>query len=1012
MKNYKIWNILLIISCIMSQTPEQIKKAKEIIKQTGMTESQARSMAKAQGYSDKQIDAAIEKELGKSKRLDEPIKDESKKSGIPDLGVTNNMSNQKTPEIETKNIVEEEMEILDDDEEVNEINESKQQKPSPTFPHFGYDIFRGDPSLFQATSVGAVDPEYLIGPGDEIIVMLWGETQFRQVLTVDREGFIFIPEVGQVFVNGLNLNLLESKLFRVLSQAYASLNPQNRKATTFLDVSLGNLRPLRIQVLGEVNQPGAYTVSPSATLFSALYYFNGPTILGSLRDIQLIRNDKHITSIDFYDYLLTGKRPNDEKLQLDDVIFIPKRMKTVSISGEIQSPGVYELKSIETLKDLIEISGKLKITAYLDRIQIDRIIPFERRLELGIDRMFVDVNLRSLLESDEKFELFDGDAVNIFSILDIRSNVVEISGSVTRPGKYDLGDSLTLLDLINKADGILGSAYLDRIDVVRVKPDDNEELIKLNLEKVLNGETESNIKLKGLDKIRVYGIEDLVSKSYVSIEGFVKRPGEFLLQENMTLYDLIFMGGGIIDEKNIKDTYLERAELIRQSVSSFNKKIIPFNLGLVLEGKGEALLPLKGGDAVRIYSISEIKGQTRYVNLSGHVKREGSYELYNNMTVFDLLFKAGGFDDLAFQSTTYLDRADLIRYGPKYINKFIIPFNLDSVLSNKSSKQNFKLFNGDEIRIYSSDIFEKPTFITISGSINNPGTYQLKNGMTIKDIIFESGGVSDNVYKYKIEIARIDPNIVNDDAYAETINLDMLNDYSISNIDYKLGNNSSKIEIKRDEFKLRPYDHIMVRPDPHFHMQRMVNLSGAVYYPGDYVIKQSKETVSDLMKRAEGLRPNAYPIASTLTRKGQMIQIDMEQILKKPYTKFDITLQDGDLIFVATQPTITQILGEVSVPGFYKYVQGQRVNDYIKTAGGFTQNAEKKDIWIRYPNGKSQQYNRWFSNPKVLDGSIITIGLKKEEEPFDKTEFTKEIASIMADFAQVVMLIAAVNQSN
>ena len=180
-------------------------------------------------------------------------------------------------------------ELIVQNDSIQEILEdSLQEDIIESLNYFGYDIFKRDPALFQATSVGAVDPDYLIGPGDEIIVMLWGETQFRQVLTVDREGFVFIPEIGQVFVNGLNLNLLESKLFRVFSQSYASLNPQNRTPTTFLDVSLGNLRPLRVQVLGEVAQPGAYTVSPSATLFSALYYFNGPTFLGSLRDIQLM----------------------------------------------------------------------------------------------------------------------------------------------------------------------------------------------------------------------------------------------------------------------------------------------------------------------------------------------------------------------------------------------------------------------------------------------------------------------------------------------------------------------------------------------------------------------------------------------------------------------------------------------------------------------------------------------------------------------------------------------------
>ena len=247
------------------------------------------------------------------------------------------------------------------DEEESKLKlESKVEAITSTINYFGYNIFERDPEIFQSTNVGAINPDYLIGPGDDIIIMLWGETEFRQVLKVDKEGFVFIPEVGQVFVNGLSLNLLESKLFRVFSQAYQSLNPQGREATTFLDISLGNLRPLRIQVLGEVAQPGAYTISPSATLFSSLYYFKGPTRQGSLRDIQLIRGEKVIASIDFYDFLLTGKKPKDEKLLLDDVVFIPKRMKTIFIRGEINRPGIYEMKNGETFTDLLKICRGLK----------------------------------------------------------------------------------------------------------------------------------------------------------------------------------------------------------------------------------------------------------------------------------------------------------------------------------------------------------------------------------------------------------------------------------------------------------------------------------------------------------------------------------------------------------------------------------------------------------------------------------------------------------------------------
>ncbi|SVE51332.1 uncharacterized protein METZ01_LOCUS504186, partial [marine metagenome] len=232
---------------------------------------------------------------------------------------------------------------------------------------------------------------------------------FRQVLTVDREGFVFIAEIGQVFVNGLNLNLLESKLFRVLSQSYASLNPLGREPTTFLDISIGNLRPLRIQVLGEVPQPGAYTVSPSATLFSSLYYFNGPTTRGSLRSIHLIRAGEELATIDFYDYLLTGKKPKDEKLQLDDVVFIPRRMKSVAIVGDINRPGIYELKSNESLSDIIAIAGDLKVTAYLDRAQIDRIVPFDQRNDIEMERMYLDVNLNEILDLQKIIPLYDGD---------------------------------------------------------------------------------------------------------------------------------------------------------------------------------------------------------------------------------------------------------------------------------------------------------------------------------------------------------------------------------------------------------------------------------------------------------------------------------------------------------------------------------------------------------------------------------------------------------------------------
>ena len=903
-------------------------------------------------------------------------------------------------------IGQDDLEIVD--ESVLDI-ESQAQPSKRGLTYFGYDIFGRDPALFQATSVGVVDPDYLIGPGDEIIVMLWGETQFRQVLTVDREGFVFIPEIGQVFVNGLNLNLLESKLFRVFSQSYASLNPQGRTPTTFLDVSLGNLRPLRIQVLGEVAYPGAYTVSPSATLFSSLYYFNGPTTLGSLRDIQLIRGGKKIASIDFYDYLLTGKKPKDQKLQLDDVVFIPKRLKTVSIEGEINRSGIYELKPEESLIDLIAMAGDLKITAYLNRSQIDRIVPFEDRAELGMDRMYTDVNLEQVLQSNDGFPLQDGDRMQVFSVMDLRQNVVDLRGAVTRPGAYDLGDSLKLSELINKADGLLGDAYLERVDIVRIKPDFTEELIKLDLGQALEGSPDNDIGLQGLDRVRIYGLTEMVPRGYASITGHVKRPGRFLLQENMTLYDLIFKAGGYVDKEYKKRTYLKRAELVRAKEDSDEKEIIPFDLGQVLDKQGLANTTLRTDDAVRIYSVKDIEGATNYVSIGGHVKRPGTYELFEeNMRIYDLLFIAGGFDDPVYKSKTFLGRADLIRFDHDRITQSIIPFNLDDVLSDRSNKQNIILLPGDEIRVYSETVFNTIHPVSIDGVVRSPGAYDLKTNMTLKDLILEAGGLNRNVYRYKVEVARIDPFNNNLDEYAELISFKIDENFRIS---FANSNGSSNKELSSNSgvFYLKAYDLVSIRPDPYFTGQRQVNISGEILYPGKYTILSSDEKITDIIDRAGGLRPNAYSFGSTFARKGQNVQLDISKIKKYPNSKLNIQVQDGDEINIAMRPNIIQVVGEVNAPGFYKFQPRKRINDIIRMAGGYSQNAEKENIYIRYPNGTSMKYNRWLGNKKVLDGSTITVGTKKEEEPFDRTEYAKELTAILANLAQAIsiMLLAA-----
>ena len=1030
--------LLMATVLLLGQSTEELKKA---AKKAGITtEAQARELAKQRGMTDAQIEAEMKErgltpgeEAAAEKPQVEPVEAPPSEAVVEtttpeDEAVGEEISpvdeeilplagEEEIPTVaedEIPTIEEEELTVQGEEEleDIEEVSiESQLQPGRKGLPYFGYDVFEGDPELFQASTLGAIDPHYSIGPGDEIIIMLWGETQFRQVFTVGREGFIFVPDVGQVFVNGLTLENLEKKLFRVLSQSYASLNPSQGNASTFLDVSLGNLRPLRIMALGEVGQPGAYSVNPSTTLFTSLYYFKGLTTLGSLRDIRLVRNGKKMASIDLYDYLLTGKPANDVRLQLDDVIFIPPRGKTVSIQGEIKREAIYELKKGETLEELITIAGGLKTTAYLDRAQVDRIVPFEERAEVGMDRILMDVDLNDILYSDSEFALKDGDQVQLFSVLDIRQNVVVITGaSVGRPGIYDLGDSLRLSELIMQADSLLGDAYVDRADIIRFREDLREELLKVNLGKAMEGDREHDIFLQPMDRVQIYSLTEMIPGHRVALSGHVKRPGRYPLLEEMTLYDLIFKGGGFIDEEFRELTYLQRAELVRVKEDSVTKEIIPFNLADVLEKKGLAETLLRSEDAVRIYSLAEIEGAPeKFISIAGHVKRPGEYELFEeNMMLSDLLFQAGGFDDPIYRSMTFLGRADLLRLDEGQITRTIIPLNLGEVLDNPESQQNLALRPDDIVRVYPKTLFNEVKQVTIEGSVKSPGQFDLKTGMTLKDLILEAGGVDINLFRYKVDIARIDPENNSFERFAEVITLTMDEKFTLSDVAYKNNINPGEVKkIKRTGFLLEPYDVVSIRPDPYFSLQRKVTITGEVMYPGSYTILSPDEKITDIIKRAGGLRPEAYTTASRFTRQGQTVQMSFDRIIRNPRSGHNFSVQGGDEIVIAQRPNLVFVNGEVNNPGLRKFVPGKRLRYYIDATGGYTPDADKWNVFVQLPNGDSFKINPLtLVSPKIMDGSIITVGQEPpEEEPLDKTEFAKEVASILADLAQVVIMV-------
>jgi polysaccharide export outer membrane protein len=864
---------------------------------------------------------------------------------------------------------------------------------------FGYDAFKSEPSDFQELNFSSLDPEYVIGPGDEVIIMLWGQTELNVPYVVSKEGFIFIDNLGQVFVNGLTLDKLDKKLFKLLKKVYSSLDDSNGPPSSFLDVSLGSTlnRPFRVFVIGEVAKPGAYDMINSATLFSSLFYFGGPTEKGSLRDIRLLRQGKDLGSIDFYDFLLTGKKKNDLRLQRNDVIFFPARGKTVRVDGEVGRPFIFELKEDENLKDIINMAGGLLTTTYLDRMQIDRIKAPGTRAQEGSMKK-IDLNLNEQIKNDFQFEVEDGDRLSFSRINKVFENRVEIKGSIQRPGTYALLDSFRISDLIKKSGGLKGDAFKKLAYLTRVTEDYSNSLIDINLKKVLAGSLEHDILLQNNDIVEIYNSANLKWRDAVAIEGHVKSPGKKQYKAGMNVFDLIFQGGGFENEKHLDMTYFDRAEYSTLNEDGYTFSLIPFRLDSVLAGEGIANKLLKMGDKIRIYSKAEIQGKIgKNITVEGFVKRPGTYILYEDMKLKDILFMAGGIDDPEHLSNIHLHRADIIRINENLNEKIILKVDLKKLI-NGGIDENIILKNNDIIRVYSAEIFKNKDYVTINGIVAKPGVYELKKNMTLSSLILEAGGVSTSSVSFRADVAKLYYSEGNIDRYAE-----------VKTYDFKK-NLQNLISDKKNDIILDPYDVITLREDPYFSLQKTVEIKGNVYYPGEYVISNSGELVSDIISRAGGVTQDANPMASTFVRDGDSVKISFAKILRNPRSKTNFKVRAGDIVTIGGFSDFVKVSGEVHNPGNFQFVKGNSFKDYIEFAGGFNENANKYKAYIINPDGSSERFTFFNRSPKVYDGSEIKVVSKTDSLPFNFTEYVTQLTSIWADLTQAYLVVIAASR--
>ena len=490
-----------------------------------------------------------------------------------------------------------------------------------------------EPSLNQATP-----KNYILGPGDLIYVDIYGQSEKYYEATVNPEGSILLDNIGLIAVSGKTIEAAEGIIKNRVASFYTGLSGANPQ--TFLQVTLGNVKTIKVHILNEVRLPGTFTLSAFSTVFNALYAAGGPSDNGTLRAIQLIRKNKKIAEIDVYDLLMNGTANLDVQLQDQDVILVNPYLARVNVIGEVKRPLIFEVTPEDTLDDLIRYAGGFTDLAFKDRISISRIT--------GNQRSISDVFGNQL----GLFTLKGGDEIAVGRVLDRFSNRIQIKGAVFRPGTFALTEGLTLTQLIKNADGLKGDAYTQRASILRTKGDLSSEVMEVNLQAVLEGR-QTDVVLQREDVIRISSIYDVQNERYIQILGEVKRPGTYPYAAGMTPEELILTAGGLQESANLKD--IEIARRLEDSDSGTLSDIITTSINPDLSFNPNAIT-LEPFDQVIVRKRANFTMQ-RLVSVEGQVNSPGIFAIQTSVDrISDLVKRAGGVNQFAYTKGATLIR--------------------------------------------------------------------------------------------------------------------------------------------------------------------------------------------------------------------------------------------------------------------------------------------------------------------------------------------------------------------
>ncbi len=621
---------------------------------------------------------------------------------------------------------------------------------------YGHKVFNSRALTFEPSENIATPQNYRLGPGDEVIIDIWGTSEDHLRQTISPEGSIMISQIGPVYLNGMTINDANKHIKNAFSKKYAGMED----AETDIQVTLGQVRTIQVDILGEVATPGTFRMSPFASVFHALYRAGGINDIGSLRNIQVLRNGKKVAGVDIYEYLFDGKTNGNIRLQEGDVIIVPPYDQLVSIDGNVKRPMYYEIKPDETIKSLLEYSGGFTGDAYEGMVRLAR--------QSGTENELYNIERGEFAS----YRLQDGDIITVGTILDRYANRVELKGAVYRPGMFAIGKDInTVSDLVKKADGVTDDAYTDRVLLYREGPDLELQIMALDLKDILEGRAK-DVTLKRNDVLVISSIHELEERGALSIGGQVARPGSYPFAANTTLEDLIFQAGGLLEGASTARVDISR-RIVDPTSTQQTQQIseiytVSIENGLALNsGKGFKLMPY---DHVEVRKSPGYNAQES-VSVRGEVLFDGSYVLQKrNERLTDIIKRAGGILDEAYIKGAYLtrrlsedelaSRREVLRLamansGPgmgdsialSKINvspTYNVGINLEKAIQNPGSHYDVVLQPGDALFIP-----EQQSTVKIAGDVMFPNTVVYEPGKKLSYYIDQAGGYGQRARKNK-----------------------------------------------------------------------------------------------------------------------------------------------------------------------------------------------------------------------------------------------------------------------